>query len=198
MTKLNFVLSLNERLAGLPKDEIEEHLNFYVEMIEDRIEDGMPEEEAVAAVGTVDEIAEEIIAHIPLFKIAKEKIKPKRKPRALEIVLLAVGSPVWLPLAIAAAVVMLALYISLWSIIVSLWSVFASLVGCTIGGVVLSVVLLVSGRLVGVGMIGVSLVLAGLAILSFIGCSAATKGTVLLTKKTALTIKKRFIKREEK
>ena len=198
MTKLNFVLSLNERLAGLPKDEIEEHLNFYVEMIEDRIEDGMPEEEAVAAVGTVDEIAEEIIAHIPLFKIAKEKIKPKRKPRALEIVLLAVGSPVWLPLAIAAAVVMLALYISLWSIIVSLWSVFASLVGCTIGGVVLSVVLLVSGRLVGVGMIGVSLVLAGLAILSFIGCSAATKGTVLLTKKIALTIKKRFIKREEK
>ena len=198
MTKLNFVLSLNERLAGLPKDEIEEHLNFYVEMIEDRIEDGMPEEEAVAAVGTVDEIAEEIIAHIPLFKIAKEKIKPKRKPRALEIVLLAVGSPVWLPLALAAAVVMLALYISLWSIIVSLWSVFASLVGCTIGGVVLSVVLLVSGRLVGVGMIGVSLVLAGLAILSFIGCSAATKGTVLLTKKIALTIKKRFIKREEK
>ena len=198
MTKLNFLLSLNEKLAGLPKNEIEEHLNFYVEMIEDRIEDGMPEEEAVAAAGTVDEIAEEIIADIPLFKIAKEKIKPKRKPRALEIVLLAVGSPVWLPLAIAAAVVMLALYISLWSIIVSLWSVFASLVGCTIGGVVLSVVLLVSGRLVGVGMIGVSLVLAGLAILSFIGCSAATKGTVLLTKKTALTIKKRFIKREEK
>lgn len=198
MTKLNFVLSLNERLAGLPKDEIEEHLNFYVEMIEDRIEDGMPEEEAVAAVGTVDEIAEEIIAHIPLFKIAKEKIKPKRKLKAFEIVLLAVGLPVWVPLCIASAVVMLALYISLWSIIVSLWSVFASLVGCTIGGVVLSVVLLVSGRLVGVGMIGVSLVLAGLAILSFIGCSAATKGTVLLTKKIALTIKKRFIKREEK
>ena len=49
MTKLNFLLSLNEKLAGLPKNEIEEHLNFYVEMIEDRIEDGMPEEEAVAA-----------------------------------------------------------------------------------------------------------------------------------------------------
>ena len=198
MTKLNFILSLNEKLAGLPHDEIEEHLNFYVEMIEDRIEDGMPEEEAVAAVGTVDEIAEEIIAHIPLFKIAKEKIKPKRKLKTLETVLLAVGSPIWLPLAIAAAAVVLSLYISLWSIIVSLWSVFASFIGCTVGGVVLSVILLVNGRLVGVGIIGASLVLAGLAILSFIGCKAVTKWTVLLTKKIALTIKKRFIKREEK
>ena len=138
MTKLNFILSLNERLAGLPHDEMEEHLNFYIEMIEDRIEDGMPEEEAVAAVGTVDEIAEEIIAHIPLFKIAKEKIKPKRKLKTLETVLLAVGSPVWASIAIAAVAVVLSLYISLWSIIFSLWSVFASFIGCTIGGVVLS------------------------------------------------------------
>ena len=79
MTKVNFILELNERLVGLPRFEVEEHIGFYVEMIEDRMEDGMTEEEAVAAAGSIDDIAEEIIADIPLYKIAKEKIKPKSK-----------------------------------------------------------------------------------------------------------------------
>ena len=34
MTKLEFVLELNDRLSGLPSDEIEECIGFYVEMID--------------------------------------------------------------------------------------------------------------------------------------------------------------------
>ena len=79
MTKLQFLLSLHNKLSGLPQNEIEERLNFYSEMIEDRIEDGLSEEEAVSEIGTVDEIAEQIVSDIPLTKIAKEKIKPKRR-----------------------------------------------------------------------------------------------------------------------
>ena len=197
MTKVKFLLALNEKLSGLPQDEIEERLGFYIEMIEDRIEDGMCEEEAVAAVGTVDEIAEHIVADIPLYKIAKEKIKPKRKLHTWEIVLIAAGFPVWLPLLIAAFAVFLSVYVVLWSVIVSLWAVFASFVGGFIGGVEASVVLLVSGNLFGVAKIGASIMCAGLAIFSFIACLAATKGTVLMTKKIALGIKKLFIKKEE-
>lgn len=78
MTKLQFLLSLHNKLSGLPQNEIEERLNFYSEMIEDRIEDGLSEEEAVSEIGTVDEIAEQIVSDIPLTKIVKEKIKPKR------------------------------------------------------------------------------------------------------------------------
>ena len=62
MTKLNFILSLNEKLSGLPQNDIEERLRFYTEMIEDRMEEGLSEEEAVLAVGSVDEIAEQILA----------------------------------------------------------------------------------------------------------------------------------------
>ena len=79
MTKIKFLLSLHDKLSGLPQDEVEERLNFYSEMIEDRIEEGFSEEDAVAAVGSVDEIAEQIVAQIPLSKMAMEKIKPKRK-----------------------------------------------------------------------------------------------------------------------
>ncbi|MBR4295688.1 MAG: DUF1700 domain-containing protein, partial [Clostridia bacterium] len=79
MTKLKFIMSLHDKLSGLPQKEIEERLNFYSEMIEDRMEEGLSEEEAVAAIGSVDEIAEQIVADTPLSKIAKEKIKLTRR-----------------------------------------------------------------------------------------------------------------------
>jgi len=45
-------------------------------------------------------------------------------------------------------------------------------------------------------MIGSGLVLAGLSVFVFFGCKAATKGLIILTKKTALAVKKCFIKKE--
>ena len=53
MTKLQFLLALHDKLAGLPQNEVEERLNFYSEMIEDRMEEGLSEEEAVLAAGDV-------------------------------------------------------------------------------------------------------------------------------------------------
>ncbi|MBQ2388268.1 MAG: DUF1700 domain-containing protein [Clostridia bacterium] len=135
MNKQEFFEQLRKGLSGLPKDDIEERLTFYKEMIEDRIEDGLSEEDAVSAVGEVNEIVSQIAADIPLTKIAKERIKIKRRLSAGEIVLLVLGSPIWLSLGIAAFAIILSLYISLWAIIISLWAVFGSLVGCAFGGV---------------------------------------------------------------
>ena len=73
MTKVNFLFELRDKLSGLPTEDIEERLNFYSEMIEDRMEEGLSEEDAVAAIGTTDEIAKQIISEIPFTKIAKEK-----------------------------------------------------------------------------------------------------------------------------
>jgi len=198
MTKLKFLLSLHDRLSGLPQDDVEERLNFYSEMIEDRMEEGLSEEEAVSAVGSVDEIAVQIIADIPLIKITKEKIKPKRRLKAWEIVLLVLGSPIWLSLLIAAFAVILSLYVSLWSVIISFWAVFASLIGCAFGGIIAGLgFALGNNRLTGIAMIGAGIVCVGLAIFLFFGCRAATKGALLLTKKIVFGIKTRFVKKEE-
>ena len=107
MTKMQFLMSLHNRLSGLPRDEIEERLNFYSEMIEDRMEEGLSEEEAVSAVGSVGEIASQIIADFSFAKIAGDRIKPKRHLKAWEIILLALGSPLWLSLAVAVLAVIL-------------------------------------------------------------------------------------------
>lgn len=197
MRKQEFLSALKMKLSGLPKQDIEERLNFYSEMIDDRMEDGRTEEEAVSEIGSVNEIAAQIIAEIPPYKLAKEKTKQKRRLKAWEIVLLALGSPIWLSLLIASFAVILSLYIVLWSLIISIWAVFVSLVACAFGGVAASVIFICQGNvLVGITMIGVCIVCAGLSIFLFFGCKAATKGTLLLTKKIALGIKKCFVKKE--
>ena len=198
MNKQDFIASLRTSLSGLPKQDVEDRLNFYSEMIDDRIEEGLTEQEAVLAIGSVTTVSSQIIADIPLSKIAKEKIKPKRGLRAWEILLLALGSPIWLSLLIAAFAVVFSLYVSVWSVIISLWAVFASLVAFVAGGIIAGIIFIVVGNvLTGVCMIGTALVCAGLSIFSFFGCKAATKGLLWLTKKLALGIKKCFVKKEE-
>lgn len=198
MNKQEFIANLQAKLCGLPKQEVEERLNFYSEIIDDRMEDGLSEEEVVLELGSLDVIAEQIIADIPLTKIAKERIKPKRCLKAWEIILLALGSPIWISLAIATFAVILSLYAALWSVIVSLWAVFGSLIACAVVGVAESIIFICQGNaLSGVAMFGAGIVCTGLAIFLFFGCKSATKGTLLLTKRMALVIKKCFVKKEE-
>ena len=82
MTKLEFILALNEKLSAYPKAEVQQRLSFYSEMIEDRMEDGLSEEEAVAAVGDVAHIAAEIAAELPPEEAPKP---PKPAPSIMDL-----------------------------------------------------------------------------------------------------------------
>ena len=120
MCKQEFLAQLRQGLSGLPQEDIEERLTFYSEMLDDRIEEGLSEEDAVAQIGTVEKIVSQIMSEIPLTKLVKEKVKPKRALRAWEIVLLILGSPIWLSLLIAAAAVVLSVYAAIWSVMLSM------------------------------------------------------------------------------
>lgn len=198
MRKQEFLAQLRKGLSGLPQDDIEERLTFYSEMIDDRMEEGLSEEDAVCQIGNVEEIISQSIADIPLAKLVKQKIKPKRTLRMWEIILLILGSPIWLSLMIAALAVVLSVYVVIWSAIISLWAIEGSLIGCAFCGVAGGVILACQGNcLAGIAIIGAGLFFAGLSIFLFFGCKEATKGILLLTKKLALGVKNRFIKKEE-
>jgi len=193
VTKLKFLLSLHDRLSHLPQDEVEERLSFYSEMIEDRMEDGLLEEEAVAAVGTVEEIAAQIEAELSPTRPVTVITEPKRGLKAWEIVLLVLGAPIWLSLLIAAVAVVFSLYVVLWSVIISLWAVFVSLAACALAGVLAGGGFALGGYgAQGAALVGAGFVCAGLAVLFFFGIEAATKGTVLLTQKLAQSLKGRL------
>ena len=99
MTKLEFLATLEKALAGLPKEDCKRIVDYYCEMIDDRIEEGLSEETAVKELGAVYEGEWQIIAEIPLSKLVKERIKPKRALNVWDV-LLAIGSPIWLSLMI--------------------------------------------------------------------------------------------------
>ncbi len=197
MNKQEFIESLQTKISGLPEKDVHERLSFYGEMIDDRMEDGLSEEEAVRDIGSVDDIAEQIIAEMPLVKIVKEKMKPKRKIQIWEIILLILGFPIWGSLLIAAFSVIISVYASIWAIVISFWAVFVSMIACAVCGLGLGAGFTFSGNgLTGMAMIGTSLVCAGLSIFLFFGCKAATTGTALLAKNIVSLIKNCFIKKE--
>ncbi len=193
MTKLDFIFVLSDKLSSLPNSDVVERINFYTEMIEDRIEEGLSEEDAVAAIGSVDEIAEQIKFELESKPEAKPetKAKTKRKLSALEIILLIIGAPVWGSLLIAAAAVVLSLYVSAWAIVILTWSVFASLVGCGIGGIAGGAVIACSlNPLSGIALIGCAIACVGLSIFTFYGSLSLTKLTAKIPSKFFLSINK--------
>lgn len=196
MNKQEFLAELRKGLHGLPPNDIEERLTFYSEMIDDRMEEGVTEEEAVSGIGTVDEIVSQIVAETSLSKLVKEKVRPKRALRVWEIVLLTLGSPIWLSLLLAVFAVIFAVYVTVWSVIVALWAAELALAVGTFCGVLSSVILIVQVNVIaGIAMIGAGIACAGLSIFLFFGCKETTKGLLFLTKKMISGIKSIFIGR---
>lgn len=200
MTKNEFmnILRSREELFGMTEEDIARSLSFYEELIDDRIEEGMSEEEAVADVGDPREIAAQILSEIPLSKLVKKKMKPSRRLRAWEIVLLAAGSPIWFTLLIAAVVIVFALYAVLWSLVASVWAVGVALAGTFLLSIAALVLLCIQGG-VGTGLVflGLGVFCAGLAVFLWFGAMAATKGAWWLSKKFLLLMKSCFVRKEK-
>lgn len=197
MGKQEFLARLEEGLSGLPQEDIAERLSFYSEMIDDRVEEGLSEEAAVAEIGPVEEIVSQIVAEIPLPRIVRERVRSNRRLQAWEILLLVLGFPLWFPLLIAAFAIVLALYIVIWAVVISLWAVELSLIVGALGGLAAGALSVFRGEgLKGLAMIGAGLVLAGLSIPLFYGCRGAVRGALFLAKKLALGIKSLFLRKE--
>lgn len=197
MNRNEFFAELRSALSGLPEADLEERIDFYAEMIDDRIEDGLTEAEAVASIGTPDEVASEILSEIPLTRLVKEKLSPNRSLKAWEIVLLILGCPVWLPLLLAAAAVVLSLYAAVWAVIAACWVVFAAVCLSSAACIVACVVSFTrSAALTAFAFLGAAAVCAGLSVLLFFGCREVSRALIRLSGKIVLNIKRRFAGKE--
>ena len=158
MDKNTFLSELQKRLKGLPEEDVQRTLEYYREMIEDRMEEGLTEEEAVADMGSIEEIAEPILPKTS-----------RRKMKTWEIVLLILGFPVWFPLLVAAAAVVV-------SIVATIYAVDVSLAASCLGGVLCAVVYLIQCNWAGAAFIfGAALVCGGLSVLCFMGSNVLMK-----------------------
>ncbi len=212
MDRYDFFVELNERLAGLPQEDIDKTLDFYGEMIDDRVEEGLTEQQAIEAIGTPKQIAESVWKEMPFFKVVKASLKNtlqgKKKDKQAKshntaaTVLLWVGSPIWISLLIALVASGLAatisVYASLWAVVISLWAAFVSVAAGALGGVFSCVVLFVQGNIGGaLFLLGGAIVLAGVSVVFYYGCLYASKGMWLVSKKLWIWTKMLFVEKEK-
>jgi uncharacterized membrane protein len=201
MTKAEFLMRLQEQIREYPSEETEQSLNYYSEMIDDRMEDGMTEAEAIASLGAVEDIAEEIKCELPLTTLVKYKAKEKTKGKSMPvwgIVLLVLGSPIWLSLLLVIIVVVLVLYLAVWCVALAFWCVDVSFAAASVSCLVCIVDMLVRGSVLSAGCyLGAALILAALAIFTYLACFYMSKGIVSGTGWIFRQIKKSMVSRKE-
>lgn len=174
MTRDEFLAQLGELLSCLPENQAQDARRFYDEAIADRMEDGMSEEEAVAAVGTPEEAAAAALEELPA--VPRAVAKTRRRSSALLWVLVILGSPVWLSLLVAFVCVALSVYLCIWALVGCAWAVALALGA---GGAA-ALAFVAAG--IGIGnvpfalaMAGSGLALVGMALLAGAGAWALTR-----------------------
>ena len=195
MNKKEFIEELRVRLSGLPKDDLENRLSFYEESINDRMDDGKTEEEAIKDLGTIDEIVNQVASETSLVTLVKEKAKPKRKLSGAEIALLIIGSPLWFPLLLVALILCLVFALVFW--IIGLIPLITCLSSFLVGVAEFFSYFTIAGQANSLGVLGMGLAGIGLAIMLIPAVIYAVKGTIKLVKLIMTGIKKLFIRRRK-
>ena len=179
----------------MPADDVNRFMDYYSEMIDDRVEDGLSEEEAVADMGSPEAAVEQILEEMPLTKLVKEKIKPKHELKAWEVILIVLGSPVWIPLLITALVLLLTLWIVAFALLISFYAVVLSFVAAGIGGLICAIPLFIANSpYTAVLMLGAALIGIGIAILFVVSVKPVTVGIFKVCKASVNGIKRMFVK----
>ena len=209
MNKKDFLDALRRELRTLPEAEIEKSVSYYSEIIDDTVENGLTEEQAVTSLGPMDKIVGQIMLDAPINALVMSKINQRREQReavqtpeqpekkrsrsVLSTILIIIGFPVWFPLLISFGAVVLSLYVVLWSLVICAFAVAASLAAA--GILLLFTALFFPGTLpVGILFaIGAALILIGLAFLFFPLAKLCAVGSAKLTAAIARGIKTRII-----
>ena len=203
MRKEAYLDLLRMKLMEADIPGIDQMVDFYAEMIDDRMEDGMMEEEAVASMENIDSIVSQARADRPITDLVTARMKESHEAAKKEghgtrwMVLAIIGFPVWFPLLVAFFAVLLAVYVSLWAVVIALYAVeFALGIGAA--------ALFVGGFGVLFGWIpfvtfmagwGIALMAAGLFLLLWKPISRLAGLLIRVIKATFRKIKGIFVKR---
>lgn len=199
MNRETYFLEIEQGLYGLPREDIARWLDYYRESLEDRIEDGLDEQQAMAQMGTPTEVVQQILAQTPLVRVLRSRVTPQKRMPAWAIVALIVGSPLWLALVISALAVVISVYAVLWSLLIAFYAVDVAFAGAGVGCLGGAFALFLGGHFVpGLLCVAAGLLCAGLAILCFLPLGRMTRGTVRSCGYFMVFVKTIFVGKGEK
>nr|WP_249436012.1 DUF1700 domain-containing protein [Paenibacillus sp. Marseille-Q4541] len=188
VTKSKFLSELAEKLKNLPQSEISKSIDFYSEIIDDRMEEGMSEEEAVNGLGNVEDIAREVMLDsTSLLKL----IVPNSSLSKSDIALLVFASPLF--------IIMFALiftfYAIVWLLIITLFLIELAFLLTGITGVVASIINFGDNIPFSLLMFFGGLICVGIGIFTFSPIKLISKKIIGLTIRVMRKIKSIFRKR---
>lgn len=172
MTKNEYLQGLKQALKSVSKDERERSLAYFAEVIDDRMEDGISEEAAVAELEPIGDAAQRIISDAE----ARGAIKPKHS--VMMIVLLVLGFPLWFPLLLSVAVVVLSVYLVFWIALIVLYILILVLGLCGVVGIFGLIPLLPLNIYSALAVLGVGLGCAGVGVALFLPITFLTRAYI--------------------
>ena len=197
MSKADFLRLLERALMQLSEEERQKNLEYYSELLDDMMEEGMTEAEATAKLGSPNQIAQSILQEMPLGKLVSTRMKPKSGWTPLAIVMAVVGSPVWVPLLLATVAIVLAVFVSIWALGFAAVAVVIALAVAVVAAPIFAVRAAVMTLPLGLMLLGAGLVLLGLCVLGGLMAVELCKLLWQLTVWLAHKIKGLFIRKEE-
>ena len=196
MSKADFLRLLERALMQLSEEERQKNLEYYSELLDDMMEEGMTEAEATAKLGSPNQIAQSILQEMPLGKLVSTRMKPRSGWTPLAIVLAVVGSPVWVPL-LATVAIVLAVFVSIWALGFAAVAVVIALAVAVVAAPIFAVRAAVMTLPLGLMLLGAGLVLLGLCVLGGLMAVELCKLLWQLTVWLAHKIKGLVIRKEE-
>lgn len=181
MTKGEFMQKLAQLLEPLSEEDREKTLSYYLEMIDDSMEEGLSEEDAVSKLESPEEIARKIKSESSLegdIQGSQQQNHPHHSTsrKNINTILLILGFPLWFPLMMVFLVLTIVAYILIWIPIVVLGAVFIACAVAAIASVASGCFLLASDLPTGLMALGGALACGGLAIFTYCAVFYAARG----------------------
>lgn len=164
MTKNDFIKDLAAALTRYGVSDAANTLDYYDELIDDRIEGGEAEGAVIASLETPNQIASQLADPFQPTEVQRQKMSPF--VLVTLVVLLVLGSPLWGSLLLTAIILLAVGYLLLW--IGPLIGGTLAIAGIVSGGVSLIFsffVALSEGTVVGLMQLGISFAMVGVGIL---------------------------------
>ena len=193
MKKEKFLSELEKKLKGLPQDDLESRLSFYEEAINDRISCGKSEEEAVADLGPIDKIVEEIAEQTPYFTLVKERAKLRKKLSLTTILLIILG----FPFIITGLILLAVIYLLAWIIALIPSIISLSLYGASVVCLIAFFLSIADGNALLINL-GASFLSIGLGIMLIPASLYSIRGFIRFTKFLFIRRKTKLINKEGK
>ncbi len=133
MNKSDFLVTLRSELERQSISNIDNMIEYYDEMICDRIEDGMTEEEAVGSMDSIEEIVKEAVLDKSVPALVREKVQKSRekaKSKGHEwiwITLAVLGFPVWFPILLTVIILLFVFFMVFWILVATVFIVLLAI-----------------------------------------------------------------------